>query len=91
MSTSSSKQSTTSSTSYDQKLANYRSYQEEMTAISQEYSQQRQAVWSQEMEGMAAAWNGFQQDWQGTLAQMGGAPPPCSTTSAPKVWTRATV
>ncbi len=73
MSTSRSKQSTTSSTSYDQKLANYRSYQEEMTAISQEYSQQRQAVWSQEMEGMAAAWNGFQQDWQGTLEQMGGS------------------
>ena len=72
MSQSTSKQSTTSSTSYDQKLANYRSYQDEMTAISQEYSQQRQAVWSQEMEGMAASWNSFQQDWQGTLAQMGG-------------------
>ena len=60
------------SSAYDQKLANYRAYQQEMTTISQEYSQQRQAIWSQEMEGMAAAWNSFQQDWQGTLEQMGG-------------------
>jgi hypothetical protein len=58
---------------YDQRLANYRAYQQEMTAISQEYSQARQANWSQEMEGMAAAWHGFQQDWQGTLEQMAGS------------------
>ena len=64
--------SSSNSSSYDQRLANYRSYQQEMTAISQEYSQARQANWSQEMEGMAAAWRGFQQDWQGTLEQMAG-------------------
>jgi len=60
------------SSKYSQKLADYRAYQQEMTATTQEYSQQRQALWSQEMEGMAAAWNNFQQDWQGTLEQMGG-------------------
>jgi hypothetical protein len=65
--------SSSNSSNYDQRLANYRSYQQEMTAISQEYSQARQANWSQEMEGMAAAWRGFQQDWQGTLEQMAGS------------------
>jgi hypothetical protein len=65
--------SSSNSSSYDQRLANYRSYQQEMTTISQEYSQVRQANWSQEMEGMAAAWRGFQQDWQGTLEQMAGS------------------
>ena len=56
---------------YDQRLASYRTYQQEKTAILQEYSQTRQAIWTQEMESMAAAWSGFQQDWQGTLEQMG--------------------
>ncbi len=64
--------SSSSSSKYSQKLADYRAYQQELTATTQEYSQQRQAIWSQEMEGMAAAWNSFQQDWQGTLEQMGG-------------------
>ncbi len=64
--------SNSSNSSYEQRLSNYRAYQQEMTTISQEYSQERQAIWSQEMEGMAAAWNSFQQDWQGTLEQMGG-------------------
>jgi|UniRef100_A0A7V6DNH3 hypothetical protein len=67
--------STTSSNSNNdaQKLADYRSFQQEMTATSRAYSQQRLADWNQEMAGMAAAWNGFQQDWQGTLEQMAGS------------------
>jgi hypothetical protein len=58
---------------YDQELADYRALQQEMTSVNREYSQSRQADWSQEMAGMAAAWNGFQQDWQGTLEQMAGS------------------
>jgi uncharacterized phage infection (PIP) family protein YhgE len=67
--------STTSSNNnnYDQELSDYRALQQEMTSANREYSQQRQADWSQEMAGMAAAWNGFQQDWQGTLEQMAGS------------------
>jgi len=57
----------------DRELADFRAQQQEMSAISQEYSQVRLATWSREMEGMAAAWENFQQDWQGTLEQMGGA------------------
>jgi hypothetical protein len=52
---------------YDQELADFRALQQEMTAIGREYSQARQADWSREMDSMAAAWQGFQQDWQGTL------------------------
>jgi hypothetical protein len=58
---------------YDQELADFRALQEEMTAVGREYSQLRQADWSREMEGMATAWQGFQQDWQGTLEQMAGS------------------
>jgi hypothetical protein len=67
--------STTSSNNNnnDQELADYRALQQEMTAVNREYSQQRTADWSQEMAGLAAAWNGFQQDWQGTLEQMAGS------------------
>jgi BMFP domain-containing protein YqiC len=57
---------------YDQELSDYRSLQQEMTAIGREASQARLADWSREMEDMAAAWSGFQQDWQGTLEQMAG-------------------
>lgn len=58
---------------YNQELANYRALQQEMTAVGREQSQARQADWSREMEGMAAAWHGFQQDWLGTLEQMAGS------------------
>jgi len=58
---------------FDQELADYRSLQQEMTAIGREASQARLADWSREMEDMAAAWHGFQQDWQGTLEQMAGS------------------
>jgi len=57
---------------YTRELANYRALQQEMTAVGREQSQARQADWSREMEAMAAAWQGFQQDWQGTLEQMAG-------------------
>jgi hypothetical protein len=62
-----------SGNNYNQELADYNALQQEMTAVNREYSQQRQADWSQEMAGMAAAWNSFQQDWQGTLEQMSGS------------------
>lgn len=58
---------------YDQELAGYRALQQEMTAIGREASQARLADWSREMADMAAAWRGFQQDWQGTLEQMAGS------------------
>jgi hypothetical protein len=58
---------------YDQELGNYRALQQEMTALNRQHGQTRQADWSREMEGMAAAWHGFQQDWQGTLEQMTGS------------------
>ncbi|MGQ9687270.1 MAG: hypothetical protein ACUVXF_00560 [Desulfobaccales bacterium] len=58
---------------YNRELANYRALQQEMTAVGREQSQARQADWSREMEAMAAAWHGFQQDWQGTLEQMAGS------------------
>jgi hypothetical protein len=58
---------------YDQELADYRALQQEMTSIGQEASQTRLADWSREMDDMAAAWQGFQQDWQGTLEQMAGS------------------
>lgn len=57
----------------DQELADYRALQQEMTAIGRGASQARLADWSREMENMAAAWHGFQQDWQGTLEQMAGS------------------
>ncbi len=57
---------------YNRELADYRAFQQEMTALGREQSQARQAEWSREMEVMAAAWQGFRQDWQGTLEQMAG-------------------
>jgi hypothetical protein len=65
--------SNSNNSNYDQELADYRALQQEMTAVNREHSQTRQADWSREMDGMAAAWNGFQQDWQGTLEQMAGS------------------
>uniref|UniRef100_A0A7C3V8J3 Uncharacterized protein n=1 Tax=Desulfobacca acetoxidans TaxID=60893 RepID=A0A7C3V8J3_9BACT len=58
---------------YDRELADYQAFQQEMTALNQEYSQARQADWSREMEGLSSAWHSFQQDWQGTLEQMAGS------------------
>jgi hypothetical protein len=58
---------------YDQELADFRALQQEMAAIGREYSQARQADWSREMDSMAATWQGFQQDWQGTLEHMAGS------------------
>lgn len=57
----------------DLELAEYRALQQEMTAIGQEQGQIRLAAWNREVEDMSAAWEGFQQDWQGTLQQMAGA------------------
>lgn len=60
-------------TGRDQEASDYRALQQELAAIHQEYSRMRLNAWSQEMEGMATVWQGFQQDWQGTLEQMVGA------------------
>lgn len=57
----------------NQELADYRTLQQEITAIGREASQARLADWTREMDGMAAAWHGFQQDWQGTLESMAGS------------------
>ncbi len=56
-----------------QQAADYRALKEEMAAIDREYSQVRLDTWSREMEALAAAWQGFRQDWQGTLEHMTGA------------------
>ena len=54
-------------------VASFRAAQQEMAAISRQYSQERQAVWERELEAMTASWQGFHQDWRGTLEQMAGA------------------
>jgi hypothetical protein len=57
----------------EQELAEYRAFRQEMTAIDQEYSRARLENWSREMEDMAAAWQAFQADWQGTLDYLANA------------------
>jgi hypothetical protein len=52
------------------KLEDYRAYQEEMLKISQEYSQDRLAVWADEARALHDTWNGFTQEWQANLEQM---------------------
>ena len=52
------------------KLEDYRAYQEEMLKISQEYSQTRLAVWTEEARALHDTWSNFTQEWQSNLEQM---------------------
>jgi hypothetical protein len=56
--------------SFQQELADFRAMQEEMLNLSQEYGQGRQAAWADEIAGLEDGWDGFSQDWQGSLAEM---------------------
>ena len=56
--------------SFQQELADFRALQEEMLSLSQEYGQERQAAWADELAGLKDGWDGFSQDWQGSLAEM---------------------
>lgn len=53
-----------------QQLTEFRAAQEEMLNLSREYSQQRQAVWAEELQGLKDSWDGFSQEWQGSLSEM---------------------
>jgi len=53
-------------------LAAFRTGQEEMLSLSQEYSRSRLAVWNNEMQQMQESWAAFSREWQGSLDQMSG-------------------
>jgi hypothetical protein len=56
--------------STNQKLNDYRSYQEELLSLSQQYSQARVEVWAQEALALHDSWNDLSQNWQSNLQQM---------------------
>ena len=60
----------TPSTTNQKKVQDYRSYQEELLNLSQQYSQARLAVWAQEAQSLHDSWNSLSQDWQSNLDQM---------------------
>ncbi len=55
----------------DKKIAEFQDLQSEMVQLSQEYSRERLAIWSREMEEMAESWGRFQRGWEDTLNHMG--------------------
>jgi len=63
---------TSSSSSFRQELADFRAMQEEMLNLSQEYSQKRLAVWTDEMRSLQGSWDGFSQQWQSSFGEMSG-------------------
>jgi hypothetical protein len=63
----------TKSSANQKKIDDYRAYQEELLAISREYSQDRLAVWTQEAQALHDSWGGLSQNWQSNLAQMTAA------------------
>jgi hypothetical protein len=60
----------TKSSTNQRKLDDYRAYQEELLALSREYSQDRLTVWTQEAQTLHEGWSGLAQDWQSNLTQM---------------------
>jgi hypothetical protein len=52
------------------KVQDYRSYQEELLNLSQQYGQARLAVWAQEAQALHESWSSLSQDWQSNLDQM---------------------
>jgi hypothetical protein len=61
---------TTQSTTNQKKVQDYRAYQEELLNLSQQYSQNRLAVWAQEAQDLHASWSSLSQDWETNLDQM---------------------
>jgi lambda family phage tail tape measure protein len=62
--------STSRGGSGQQEVADFRARQEEMLALSREYSQERLATWNEEIRSLQESWNGFTQGWQGSLGEM---------------------
>jgi len=60
----------TQSTTNQNKLQNYRAYQEELLSLTQQYSLARLAVWAQEAQALHDSWSSLSQDWQSNLDQM---------------------
>ncbi|MCX5891805.1 MAG: hypothetical protein NTW80_02345 [Deltaproteobacteria bacterium] len=63
---------TTSGGSFQQELADFRSMQEEMLNLSQEYGQKRLAVWTEETRSLKEGWDAFSQEWHGRFGEMSG-------------------
>ncbi len=55
---------------HQQKLEDYRAYQEEMLKISRDYSQARLAVWTDEARALHDTWSNLTQEWQSNVEQM---------------------
>ena len=66
---------TSSGSSLQQELTDFRAMQEEMLNLSQEYGQKRLAVWTDEMRSLKESWDGFSQEWQGSFGEMSGNGP----------------
>ena len=60
----------TQSTTNQNKLQNYRAYQEELLSLTQQYSLARLAVCAQEAQALHDSWSSLSQDWQSNLDQM---------------------
>ncbi len=63
---------TSSGSSFQQELTDFRALQDEMLNLSQEYSQKRLAVWTDEVRSLKESWDGFSQEWQGSFGEMSG-------------------
>lgn len=64
---------TTSNSTYQKRLQDYRAYQEELLNLSQQYSQARLSVWAQEAQALHESWSILFQDWRSNLDQMAAA------------------
>ena len=62
--------SSASGGSVQSQLAEFRAGQEEMLNLSREYSQERLAVWAEEVRSLKESWDNFSQEWQGSFADM---------------------
>ncbi len=59
--------SNASDTTVKQQVTEFRAVQEEMLNLSREYSQERLAVWADEIRGLKENWDNFSREWQGSL------------------------
>jgi len=60
----------TKSSTNQKKLDDYRTLQEEMLTLTRQYSQDRLAVYTAEVDSLQATWSGFSQEYQSSLEQM---------------------
>ena len=61
---------TSSGSSFQKELTDFSAMQDEMLNLSQENSQKRLAVWTDEMRSLKESWDGFSQEWQSSLGDM---------------------